>query len=104
MRCVLIGAVLASTLIGVGPASAFNCNTARAPTERTICAHNHLRVLDAQMEGCYFAVYNGLRGQLRREFRNAQRGWLRYRNSCGRSVGCLTGVYQERVEELCYGD
>jgi uncharacterized protein len=104
MSRVLICAVVAIAVLGLEPAAAFNCNTARTPTERTICAHNHLQVLDAQMEGCYFATYNSLRGKLRREFRNAQRGWLNYRNSCGRNVGCLTGVYEERVEELCYGD
>lgn len=105
MRILLPTALGAALLIAcLQTASAFNCNTARTPTERTICAHNHLQVLDAEMESCYFNILASLSGSEKKSFRNNQRAWLRQRNSCGASVGCLTRIYEDHVFDLCNTD
>ena len=57
--------------------------------------------LDRQMSAEYFGQLDlQTSSSARRELRNAQRSWLRDRNSCGGSVACIRGEYQQWIEQL----
>ena len=88
-----------------GPASAasptFSCSGNLNSTERAICKSSELSRLDRQMSAEYFGQLDlQTSSSARRELRNAQRSWLRDRNSCGGSVACIRGEYQQWIEQL----
>ena len=97
-----MGLVTALALSAATPASAasFACKGKLNKAERTICKNSRLSQLDSKMSGEYFFQLGQLSGRERRQLRNDQRSWLRARNRCGRSVGCLKRKYQSRIEEL----
>ncbi len=87
------------------PASAanptFSCSGNLTSTERAICNSSELSRLDRQMSSEYFGQLDQQTSAgARRELKNAQRNWLRDRNSCGGSVSCIRGEYQQWIEQL----
>jgi len=93
---------LLSTAAQAGPS--FNCRTARVAAEHAICSSHRLSKLDRQMSRSYFRLMKHLKQpgyrRYRREMRQDQRAWLRERNRCGYSHGCLANKYELRIEMI----
>ena len=85
----------------------FRCSGKLNPTERAICASAALSALDREIaNGFQLAVDNitseavgGTQADVRK-FRSEQAAFLRRRNSCGASVGCIAAAYRQRLVTL----
>lgn len=90
--------------LSVGPlhtwAASFDCNRARLPDEKAICASRQLSELDVEMAVRYETltglVAMGTRGNMQDE----QQAWLTVRKKCGASQSCLTAAYRQRIQTL----
>ena len=113
MSTVHLAAILAVGLaaLAASPASAmpsdhvFDCDQARSPTEKTICAHPNLKQTDDRIAITYHVLMNdiaepaiGWRAKIGLRF--SQRQYLRYRNACGRNTGCLDEVMGRRSARI----
>ena len=86
-------------------AASFNCQGARSPDERAVCADRHLNDQDvvlamlvrtlAQMQG---GKANA--GKANKELRATQRDWLVKRKACRADRQCLTHHYDDRIAAL----
>lgn len=94
--------LLAVSALSAAPASAasFDCNKARTPTERTICANRDLNDKDVKMAQLYEITGHLLAMGGRGALVDAQRDWVQYRNGCGANRACLTRAYDRRNSEL----
>ena len=68
--------------------------------ERTICNTRSLWALDEQLNTSYPSAMNVVGPQQRPRLQSSQREWLKARNGCGGSTGCLTTVYNDRIQSL----
>jgi uncharacterized protein len=95
---------LALSLCLAGPAlsqqPSFNCATDHGVDEVTICGNFALAQLDRQLNDLYVAARERLDAGQQSALRETQRLWLRQRAACGRDVGCITRLYQERIPRL----
>lgn len=102
MHVRLFAAILAAGLLGAGAASAasFDCNKARTPDEKAICADRALNDQDVRMAQLYDIVRHlvpmGTRGAIMDE----QSVWLRQRRTCGANRGCIARAYVRRIAQL----
>ncbi len=72
-------------------AQGFACRASRSATEATICASPDLSRLDERLNRVYARSRVGI---------YEQRAWLRRRDRCGISRGCIRSAYLRRIEEL----
>lgn len=84
--------MLSASLAAQSQAASFDCKKAGTPVEKTICANPELSRLDEELMATYRKVAA--------TEKQAQRAWLKYRDTCGTDVNCLTSLYQERVSKL----
>ena len=77
-----------------------NCSKAESPAERTICDSYALGQSEARMATLYSVATSLVAMGQRGDIQEAQRKWLASRDACGRNVGCLTAVYDERIRAL----
>jgi len=92
---------LALTLVaGSASAASFDCNRARAPDEKAICANLALNDKDVRMSLLYDINRKTLAMGGRGSLEDAQRQWLRDRRSCGPNRACLNRAYDRRLGEL----
>lgn len=97
-RLALLAAIIASSV----PASAasFDCNRARLPDEKAICASRQLSELDVEMSVRYQMLMGlvamGTRGDMGEE----QQSWLSARKKCGAKQACLLAAYRQRIQTL----
>lgn len=92
LRIVLL---LAGGLLGPASfAAGFDCQKARTPTERAICADEKLSVADEVMSAAYPLLEDAGSTAVADE----QRAWLRRRDACRADVACLRQAYQERLQ------
>ncbi len=103
MRRLIPALVLAATCMAAAlPAAAasFDCNRARAPDEKAICANRALNDQDVRVDQLYditrHLVPMGGRGAIMDD----QRAWLQARKSCGANRACLARSYDQRLGEL----
>jgi len=102
MHARLFAAILAAGLLGAGAASAasFDCNRARTPDEKAICADRTLNDQDVRMAQLYDIVRHlvpmGTRGAIMDE----QTVWLRQRHACGANRACIGRAYARRIAQL----
>ena len=78
----------------------FNCKTTYSAGERVICKNNELAKLDRWMSSEYHALYRSMNRKEKRILKNDQRKWLKIRNRCGASPGCISEQYYFRIAEL----
>lgn len=83
-------------------AASFDCQTNRAPVEQAICINASLSALDDEMASAYRSAMDAA-GSSQDMVRNAQRVFLRQRDTCGTSVDCIRRTYQRRLAELYTG-
>ncbi|MBU2755410.1 DUF1311 domain-containing protein [Acidithiobacillus sp. CV18-2] len=78
------------------------CEKAHTPSEKTVCANPQLKTLDEQLAQAYHQAF--IRTQPnspeRRELIQAQRNWLKTRDTCKADVPCLEQAYRNRIQRL----
>lgn len=96
----LIGLALGLALAAAEPpAASFDCARAASASEKAICADDRLAAADRRLGQLYAELQRDERDRDTR--RDAQRAWLRQRDSdCGGNTGCLHGSYEVRLREL----
>ncbi|SFJ63978.1 lysozyme inhibitor LprI family protein [Caulobacter sp. UNC279MFTsu5.1] len=81
-------------------AASFDCNRARAPDEKAICANTALNDKDVKMSVLYEVNKRTLAMGGRGVLIDAQQQWLHDRRSCGANRACLNRAYDRRLGEL----
>jgi uncharacterized protein YecT (DUF1311 family) len=100
---VTVGACFISLLGSVSDLHAqpsFNCQTDRAPDERTICSSSALSALDREMNDLYFVLRDSLDSVQQIMLRDEQRAWLAQRVACSTNAACISRLYQSRISQL----
>ena len=87
-----ITSVLGTLTLSQSHAASFDCSKAGTQVEKAICSDPELGRLDEELMAAYKKVAA--------TERKAQRAWLKYRNTCGPDVQCLTGMYESRIAVL----
>ncbi|MDR6406641.1 lysozyme inhibitor LprI family protein [Paraburkholderia sp. DD10] len=100
-RLARVALLTAFTLASVPAlAAGFDCNEARLPDEKAICASRQLSELDVEMTVRYETltglVAMGARGNMQDE----QQAWLNVRKKCGANEACLVAAYRHRIQML----
>jgi uncharacterized protein len=99
MKTVLTALVLALTATAANAAS-FDCDKARAPDEKAICADRALNDKDVRVSVLYDINRHTLAMGGRDALQDAQRQWLRDRRNCGSQRACLNRSYDRRLSDL----
>ncbi|MEY2343021.1 pesticin C-terminus-like muramidase [Acidithiobacillus sp. IBUN Pt1247-S3] len=87
-----------------GTADAFDCKLAKTPVEKTICAHNDLKLKDAQLNHNYTA-WRTHEEKMNNKCMLAyeamqQKEWLRERDKCEADTKCIADAYDKRMAEI----
>jgi uncharacterized protein len=80
-------------------AARLDCQQAKSPVEKNLCATLYLRQFDARMSVVYAELWEKA-PKTRRSLARAQKAWLAKRDACGESSSCLERAYQERIQAL----
>jgi uncharacterized protein len=81
-------------------AASFDCNRARLPDEKAICASRQLSELDVEMS-VRFQMLTGLVAMgTRGNMQDEQQAWLQSRKACGGNRACLLAAYRRRIAML----
>jgi uncharacterized protein len=81
-------------------AASFDCDKARSPDEKAICANRALNDKDVRMAVLYDINRHTLAMGGRGALQDAQQQWLRDRRGCGAQRACLNRVYDRRLGDL----
>ncbi len=102
MRVPLCAAALLALTLSAGSAGAasFDCNKARAPDEKAICADRALNDQDVRMSLLYDITRRLVPMGSRGAIMDDQQAWLRSRRTCGANKACLARSYQNRITTL----
>ncbi|KQY95951.1 hypothetical protein ASD21_05450 [Caulobacter sp. Root1455] len=100
MRLLLSALVLALAAPMAAHAASFDCNRARAPDEKAICANLPLNDKDVRMALLYDINKHTLAMGGRGALMDDQQQWLRDRRRCGANRACLNRAYDRRLGEL----
>jgi len=96
----LLTALALVFVAGAAQAASFDCNKARAPDEKAICANLALNDKDVRMAVLYDINRKTLAMGGRSALEDQQRQWLRDRRGCGAQRACLNRSYDRRLGEL----
>lgn len=82
----------------------YDCARADNGTEKTICAHPGLAVLDVELDLAYRALKKRCLDTqdplVLRALLQEQKRWLRTRNQCHRNADCIARSYHQRIKHL----
>ncbi len=99
--------LLAALLLGSSPLLAadpsFDCNKASASVEVLICGDDELAELDRELAEIWQRALPAFPEAERPHRQAYQRGWIKGRNDCWKSVdvaGCVRSEYERRITEL----
>jgi uncharacterized protein len=81
-------------------AASFDCDKAKTPDEKAICADRTLNDQDVEMSVLYTQLKPLLGMGARGDMEDAQATWLKHRETCGSDRTCLNKAYEERVLQL----
>lgn len=98
LRLVLLAAIAAGSVPAA--AASFDCNSARLPDEKAICASRQLSELDVEMSVRYQMLTGLVAMGTRGDMGEAQRSWLSARKKCGANQACLLTAYRLRIQTL----
>ena len=100
MRLALTALALTLALPIAAQAASFDCNKARSPDEKAICANTALNDKDVKMSVLYDINKRTLAMGGRGSLMDAQQQWLKDRRTCGANRACLNRAYDRRLGEL----
>jgi uncharacterized protein len=99
------GLVALSLLVASVPAHAadytpIDCSKASSPAERAVCRSYPLGQAEARMATLFGVVTSLVAMGQRGDIGDAQRKWLKERNTCGDDSACIARAYQSRIAVL----
>lgn len=97
---ILAAVTLRSSLAQAGAYAPIDCNKASSPSERTICRNYDLGQQEARLATLFGVATSLVAMGQRGDIQDAQRAWLKRRESCGNDVACLTKAYDARIADL----
>jgi uncharacterized protein len=104
VRCrsaaIIIAVIVAPDLARAGQYAPIDCGTATSAAERTICGSYALGQDEARMATLFSIATSLVAMGQRGSIQDAQREWLETRKTCGKSIPCLSKVYDARIREL----
>jgi uncharacterized protein len=104
MRWVLTAMALAALAVPhsalAGDYAPLNCAKASSPAEHAICNSYALGQLEAQSATLYGVATSLVAMGQRGNIEDAQRTWLKTRDTCGERVSCLMSAYNDRIRAL----
>jgi len=104
MRWVLTAMALAAlsvpNLALAGDYAPLNCAKASSPAEHAICKSYPLGQREARMATLYGVATSLVAMGQRGNIEDAQRTWLKARDTCGERVSCLKSAYDDRIRAL----
>lgn len=101
LPAIFIAAGLALVAPEAVPAASFDCSKASTAIEVTICSDDGLSGMDELMVQAYAsAEARATTARSRKLLASDQKAWLRARAPCAEDLGCLIGMYDERIEFL----
>ena len=71
---------------------AFDCTKAESEVEKLICASDALATLDRELDEVYKAAMAKAEGDMAKQLRTEQRGWIKGRNDCWKANGVETWI------------
>jgi uncharacterized protein len=77
-----------------------DCGKAASPAERAICRFYPLGQAEARMATLFGVVTSLVAMGQRGDIGDAQRQWLKQRDTCGGDTACLARAYQSRIDAL----
>lgn len=81
-------------------AASFDCGKAKTRIEKMICSDDELSTKDENMSRRYFEILKKMDSQMKKNFINDHKRWLKkVRNACS-NTECLKMVYTERISDL----
>ncbi|MBV4457816.1 hypothetical protein KVG96_07665 [Pseudomonas sp. COR58] len=93
--------LLASLLFApMSHAAGFDCAKASGPVEKTLCADPYTCALDEKLSALWRTTLAKVADP--KALRADQRAWLKNRDLCGETLGCLRRQYLMRLTELEY--
>lgn len=84
----------------VSHAASFDCDQAKSPDEKTICANRALNDMDVTLALLYSLDRKFLPMGGRDDLTGQQQAWLKSRGACGADQHCLKNVYERRIQTL----
>jgi uncharacterized protein len=91
---------IALSMSGSVFAASFDCQQARLPDEKAVCASRQLSEMDVEM-AVRFQMLTGLVAMgTRGDMQDEQQTWLASRHACGASRSCLLASYRQRIAKL----
>ncbi|EJL32801.1 hypothetical protein PMI01_02440 [Caulobacter sp. AP07] len=96
----LLTTLALALVAGSASAASFDCDRARAPDEKAICANLALNDKDVRMAVLYDINRKTLAMGGRGALEDQQRQWLRDRRGCGAQRACLNRSYDRRLGDL----
>jgi uncharacterized protein len=81
-------------------AASFDCNRARTPDEKAVCASRHLSEQDVDMAVRYQMLTGLVAMGTRGDMQDEQQAWLKTRKACGGNQVCLDTAYRNRIQRL----
>jgi uncharacterized protein len=104
MRWVWITMVVAPLLVPrsalAGEYAPLDCAKASSSTQHAICESYALGQLEARMATLYGVATSLVAMGQRGDIEDAQRTWLKTRDTCDKRVSCLTTAYEDRIRAL----
>ncbi len=91
----------ASPLLAQSPS--FDCSRAETIVEHAICSSVRLSDLDRELSRAYKAARSGLGEAGRASLLEAQREFIRRRDTCGNDAPCLTRTMRGRIAQMSSG-
>ncbi|MFO1013156.1 MAG: lysozyme inhibitor LprI family protein [Caulobacteraceae bacterium] len=92
-------ALLISAGASAANAASFDCNRARLPDEKAICADRALNDQDVRLSLLYGIVLRIVGMGERDSLRDSQTYWLRMRHACGANRACIARAYATRIAD-----
>jgi uncharacterized protein len=94
--------------IGAKADVSFDCRTAKVTAEKLVCDNKTLSDLDGELGRIYRLIMHGKNASIadKKILKASQRGWIKGRNDCWKSVSeltCILSSYVVRISELRIG-
>ena len=97
---VVLGFLAVSSPARAADYAPLDCGKASSPAERAICRSYPLGQAEARMATLFGVVTSLVAMGQRGDIGDAQRQWLKQRDTCGGDTACLARAYQSRIDAL----
>ena len=98
--CAIVISITAADVAVCGEYSPIDCNRADDAAQKAICRDYSLGQAEARMATLYSIVTSMVGMGQRAEIQDAQRDWIKGRDSCAGDKACLGEAYARRINTL----